>query len=114
MTSDQWVSLVSQIGIGGVALVGMAYLFVRVVVPMASARATELITSFRELTAEIKQLRSDMTVEHNAIMGALADIGSRISRIEGAISIEPAKPLESPGPSLAAGGRDLGHHIRQR
>ena len=114
MTSDQWVALVSQIGIGGVALVGMAYLFVRVVVPMASARATELITSFRELTAEIKQFRSDMTVEHNAIMAALGDIGSRISRIEGAISIEPPQPRESSNPGLATGSRDLAHHIRQR
>jgi len=113
MTSDQWVSLVSQIGIGGVALVGMAYLFVRVVVPMASARATELIMSFRELTAEIKQLRSDMTVEHNAIMAALGDIGSRISRIEGAINIEPNQPREPSNPGLATGSRDL-HHIRQR
>lgn len=114
MTSDQWVALVSQIGIGGVALVGMAYLFVRVVVPMASARATELITSFRDLTAEIKQLRSDMTVEHNAIMAALGDIGSRISRIEGAINIEPNQPRESSNPGLATGSRDLAHHIRQR
>lgn len=113
MTTDQWVALIGQVGIGGVALLGMAWLFVKVVVPMASARATELIASFRELTAEIKQLRSDMTVEHNSIMGALGDIGSRISRIEGAISIEPT-PRESSNPGLAAGSRDAAHHIRQR
>lgn len=113
MTSDQWVSLVSQIGIGGVALVGMAYLFVRVVVPMASARATELVTAFRDLATEIRQLRADMTAEHNALMQGLADISNRISRIEGAITAHDHQ-REPSSPGIASGSRDLAHHIRQR
>ena len=71
MTSDQWVALVGQIGVGGVALIGMAWLFAKVVVPMASARATEIVTALRELTAEIKQIRTATTAEHAEITAAL-------------------------------------------
>ena len=111
MTSDQWVALIGQIGIGGVALVGMAYLFVKVVVPMASARATELVTAFRELTAEVKQLRADMTAEHAAILGALGDIGSRISRLEGIYDHHGTNPGTT---GVAEGSRDQGRPGRAR
>jgi len=106
MTSDQWVALIGQIGVGGVALVGMAWLFAKVVVPMASARASEIVGALRDLTAEIKQLRTDTTAEHNAIMGALGDIGSRISRLEGIFDHDRPR-REGGGIDLAGGSRDL-------
>ena len=83
MTTDQWVALIGQVGVGGLALLGMAYLFVKVVIPMASSRFAELITALRDLTAEIHQLRVDNTEEHRAIITALGDIGARVSRLEG-------------------------------
>ena len=108
MTSDQWVALVGQIGIGGVALVGMAYLFVKVVVPMASARASEIVAALRDLTAEIRQLRADNTAEHQAIIAGLSDICARISRLEGIYDHHGSNP------GLAVGSRDQGNPGRQR
>ena len=104
MTSDQWVALIGQIGIGGVALVGMAYLFVKVVVPMASSRASEVVAAIRELTAEIKQLRADTRTEHAAITAAIVDNSTRIARIEAVY--EHAVPI-------AVGSTDVNPRIRR-
>ena len=112
MTSDQWVALVGQIGVGGVALIGMAWLFAKVVVPMASARATEIVTALRELTAEIKQIRTATTAEHADVtergrdLGVLGDIGARISRLEGIFDHD--RPRREGAVELAGGSRDLG------
>ena len=106
MTSDQWVALVGQIGVGGVALIGMAWLFAKVVVPMASARATEIVTALRELTAEINQIRTATTAEHAEITAALGDIGARISRLEGIFDHD--RPRREGAVELAGGSHDLG------
>ncbi len=109
MTTDQWVALIGQIGVGGMALLGMAWLFAKVVVPMASSKAGELIGALRDLTAEVRQLRADNTDEHRAIIAALSDIGARISRLEGIFDHHdtqrsPTNPGRMP---VAEGSRDM-------
>jgi hypothetical protein len=111
VTSEQWVALIGQIGVGGVALLGIAWIFVKVVVPMARSSALDVVNALRDLTSEVKQLRADNTAEHNAIVAALADIGARISRLEGIYDHherngEPL-PRRQSDPAIATGSRDM-------
>lgn len=113
LTSEQWVALVGQVGIGGVALLGMFYLFVRVVVPMVAAKVVDLVKAITDATGEVKQLRIDLTAASNkttdAVRDLQADLGSRISRLEG-IYDHHVTNLEP----LGMGSRDQGHPSRSR